>query len=143
MMPANIVAIADAITAELNGNTFSQPFTAQRLYLPIYDLKTMSELKVSVVPKGLSTSSLDRSRDNFDYQIDVGIQKKTKNEMATIDAMMLLVEEISDYLRANPLASYPNARFISVENNQIYAPDHLETMMQFTSVLTLTYRLWR
>ena len=142
-MPANIDAIADAITAELNGNSFSKPFTAQRLYLPIYDLKTMSGLKVSVVPKGLSTSSLDRSRDNFDYQIDVGIQKKTKNEMATIDAMMLLVEEISDYLRANPLASYPNARFISVENNQIYAPDHLETMMQFTSVLTLTYRLWR
>jgi hypothetical protein len=142
-MPANIVAIADAITAELNGNSFSQPFTAQRLYLPIYDLKTMSDLKVSVVPKGLSTSSLDRTRDNFDYQIDVGIQKKTKNEIATIDALILLVEEISDYFRANRLASYPGARFISVENSQIYAPDHLETMMQFTSVVTLTYRLWR
>jgi hypothetical protein len=142
-MPANIVAIADAITAELNGNSFSQPFTAQRLYLPIYDLKTMSDLKVSVVPKGLSTSSLDRTRDNFDYQIDVGIQKKTKNEIGTIDALILLVEQISDYFRANPLASYPGARFISVENSQIYAPDHLETMMQFTSVVTLTYRLWR
>jgi hypothetical protein len=142
-MPANIVAISDAITAELNGNSFSQPFTAQRLYLPIYDLKTMSDLKVSVVPKGLNTSSLDRTRDNFDYQIDVGIQKKTKNEIATIDALILLVEQISDYFRANPLASYPGARFISVENSQIYAPDHLETMMQFTSVVTLTYRLWR
>ena len=142
-MPANIVAISDAITAELNGNSFSQPFTAQRLYLPIYDLKTMSDLKVSVVPKGLNTSSLDRTRDNFDYQIDVGIQKKTKNEIATIDALILLVEEISDYFRANPLASYPGARFISIENSQIYAPDHLETMMQFTSVVTLTYRLWR
>ena len=142
-MPANIVAISDAITAELNGNSFSQPFTAQRLYLPIYDLKTMSDLKVSVVPKGLSTSSLDRTRDNFDYQIDVGIQKKTKNEIATIDALILLVEQISDYFRANPLASYPGARFISIENSQIYAPDHLETMMQFTSVVTLTYRLWR
>ena len=142
-MPANIVAIADSITAELNGNSFSQPFTAQRLYLPIFDRKTMSVLKVSVVPKGLNTSSLDRTRDNFDYQIDVGIQKKTKNEIATIDALILLVEEISDYFRANPLASYPGARFISVENSQIYAPDHLETMMQFTSVVTLTYRLWR
>ena len=143
MMPANIVAIADAITAELNGNAFSQPFTAQRQYLPIYDLKTMSGLKVSVVPKGLSTSSLDRSRDNFDYQIDVGIQKKTKNQISTIDALMLLVEEIGDYFRAHPLASYPGARFINVENTPIYAQDHLETMMQFTSVLTLTYRLVR
>jgi hypothetical protein len=143
MMPANIVAIADAITAELNGNAFSQPFTAQRQYLPIYDLKTMSDLKVTVVPKGLTSSSLDRSRDNFDYQIDVGIQKKTKNQISTIDALMLLVEEIGDYFRAHPLASYPGARFINVENTPIYAQDHLETMMQFTSVLTLTYRLVR
>ncbi|MFZ4081282.1 MAG: hypothetical protein ACOYKN_08645 [Pirellula sp.] len=142
-MPANIVAIADAITAELNGNAFSQPFTAQRQYLPIYDLKSMSELKVTVVPKGLVSSSLDRSRDNFDYQIDVGIQKKTQNQIATIDALMLLVEQISDYFRSNPLSSYPGARFISVENTPIYAPDHLETMLQFTSVLTLTYRLVR
>jgi hypothetical protein len=142
-MPANIVAIADAITAELNGNAFSQPFTAQRQYLPIYDLKSMSELKVTVVPKGLVSSSLDRSRDNFDYQIDVGIQKKTQNQIATIDALMLLVEQISDYFRSNPLSSYPGARFISVENTPIYAPDHLETMLQFTSVLTLTYRLMR
>ena len=142
-MPANIVAIADAITAELNGNAFSQPFTAQRQYLPIYDLKSMSELKVTVVPKGLVSSSLDRSRDNFDYQIDVGIQKKTQNQIATIDALMLLVEQISDYFRSNPQSSYPGARFISVENTPIYAPDHLETMLQFTSVLTLTYRLVR
>ena len=142
-MPANIVAIADAITAELNGNAFSQPFTAQRQYLPIYDLKSVSDLKVTVVPKGLVSSSLDRSRDNFDYQIDVGIQKKTQNQIATIDALMLLVEQISDYFRSNPLSSYPGARFISVENTPIYAPDHLETMLQFTSVLTLTYRLVR
>ena len=142
-MPANIVAIADAITAELNGNAFSQPFTAQRQYLPIYDLKSVSDLKVTVVPKGLVSSSLDRSRDNFDYQIDVGIQKKTQNQIATIDSLMLLVEQISDYFRSNPLSSYPGARFISVENTPIYAPDHLETMLQFTSVLTLTYRLVR
>jgi hypothetical protein len=142
-MPANVVAIADAITAELNGNSFNQPFTAQRLYLPIYDLKSMSDLKVTVVPKGVTSSSLDRSRDNFDYQVDVGIQKKVPNQVATIDALMLLVEEIGDYFRSNPLSSYPGARFMNVENSLLYAPDHLQEMLQFTSVLTLTYRLVR
>jgi hypothetical protein len=142
-MPANIVAIADAITAELNGNAFSQPFTAQRQYLPIYDLRSMSDLKVTVVPKGVTSSSLDRSRDNFDYQVDVGIQKKVPNQVATIDALMLLVEQIGDYFRGNRLSSYPNARFMNVENSLLYAPDHLQEMLQFTSVLTLTYRLVR
>jgi hypothetical protein len=142
-MPANVVAIADAITAELNGNSFSQPFTAQRLYLPIYDLKSMSDLRVTVVPKGVTSSSLDRSRDNFDYQVDVGIQKKVPNQIATIDALMLLVEQIGDYFRSNPLSSYPGARFMNVENSLLYAPDHLQEMLQFTSVLTLTYRLVR
>jgi hypothetical protein len=142
-MSANVVAIADAITAELNGNVFSQPFTAQRQYLPIYDLKSMSDLRVTVVPKGVTSSSLDRSRDNFDYQVDVGIQKKVPNQIATIDALMLLVEQIGDYFRSNPLSSYPGARFMNVENSLLYAPDHLQEMLQFTSVLTLTYRLVR
>ena len=142
-MSANVVAIADAITAELNGNAFSQPFTAQRQYLPIYDLKSMSDLRVTVVPKGVTSSSLDRSRDNFDYQVDVGIQKKVPNQIATIDALMLLVEQIGDYFRSNPLSSYPGARFMNVENSLLYAPDHLQEMLQFTSVLTLTYRLVR
>jgi len=86
-MPASIVAIADAVTAELNGNSFSQPFTAQRLYLPVFDLQGMSQLKVTVVPKGIISASLDRSRDSLDYQIDVAVQKKTPNEIEAIDLL--------------------------------------------------------
>ena len=142
-MPASIVAIADAVTAELNGNSFSQSFTAQRLYLPVFDLQGMSTLKVTVVPKGITSQSLDRSRDSFDYQIDVAVQKKTSNEIVAIDSLMLLVEEIGDYFRSNPLSSFPGARCTNVENLPVYAPDHLQELRQFTSVLTLTFRLWR
>ena len=142
-MSASIVAIADAVTAELNGNTFSQPFTAQRLYLPIFDLQSMADLKVTVVPRGISSSSLDRSRDSFDYQIDVAVQKKTPNDVASIDPLLLLVEEIGDHFRSNVLASFPGARCTNVENTPVYAPDHLHELRQFTSVLTLTFRLWR
>ena len=142
-MPASIVAIADAVTAELNGNTFTQTFTAQRLYLPVFDLQSMSDLKVTVVPKGITSSSLDRSRDNFDYQIDVAVQKKVNSQIELIDSLMRLVEEIGDYFRSNPLSSYPGARCTNVENTPVYAQDHLQELRQFTSVLTLTFRLWR
>jgi hypothetical protein len=142
-MSASIVAIADAVTAELNGNTFTQTFTAQRLYLPVFDLQSMAELKVTVVPKGITSSSLDRSRDNFDYQIDVAVQKKVNSQIEVIDSLMRLVEEIGDYFRSNPLSSYPGARCTNVENTPVYAQDHLQELRQFTSVLTLTFRLWR
>ena len=142
-MPACVVAIAEAVTAELNGNAFGQPFTAQRLYLPTFDLQSMSELKVTVVPKGITSASLDRSRDSFDYQIDVAIQKKVPSQVETIDSLMLLVEEIGDHFRTNPLSSFPGARCVNVENRPVYAPDHLQELRQFTSVITLTFRLWR
>ena len=142
-MSASIVAIADAVTAELNGNTFTQTFTAQRLYLPVFDLQSMSDLKVTVVPKGITSSSLDRSRDNFDYQIDVAVQKKVNSQIEVMDSLMRLVEEIGDYFRSNPLSSYPGARCTNVENTPVYAQDHLQELRQFTSVLTLTFRLWR
>ncbi len=142
-MPASIVAIADAVTAELNGSSFSQPFVAQRSYVPTYDLQTMNDLKVTVVPKGISSVSLDRSRDSFDYQVDVAVQKKTLIQLDVVDPLMLLVEEIADHFRTNLLVSFPGARFMNVENSPVFAPDHLQELRQFTSVLTLTFRLWR
>jgi hypothetical protein len=142
-MPAQIVAIADAVTAELNGTTFSQPIVAQRHYLPTFDLQAMTDLKVTVVPRGISSESLDRSRDSFDYRIDVAIQKKTKVQVEFIDPLMQLVEEIADHFRSNPLSSYPGARCMNIENTPVFAPDHLQELRQFTSVLTLTFRLWR
>jgi hypothetical protein len=142
-MPAQIVAIAEAVTAELNGTTFSQPIVAQRQYLPTFDLQAMTDLKVTVVPRGISSESLDRSRDSFDYRIDVAIQKKTKLQVEIIDPLMQLVEEIADHFRSNPLSSYPGARCMNVENTPVFAPDHMQELRQFTSVLTLTFRLWR
>ncbi|MBU6239948.1 MAG: hypothetical protein KGQ51_19205 [Planctomycetes bacterium] len=142
-MPANIVAIADAVTAELNGTVFSQPFVAQRSYVPTYDLQSMNDLKVTVVPKALSNVALDRSRDSYEYLIDVAVQKKTTAQPDSVDPLMLLVEEIADHLRAQPLASFPGARCMNVENSPVFAPDHLQELRQFTSVLTLTFRLWR
>jgi hypothetical protein len=142
-MPATIIAIADAVTAELNGTSFSQSFVAQRSYVPTYDMQSMNDLKVTVVPKSLSSVSLDRSRDSYDYQIDVAVQRKSLPQPDAVDPLMELVEEIADHFRSNPLASYPGARFMNVENAPVFAPDHLQELRQFTSVLTLTFRLWR
>lgn len=140
---ATIIQIADAVVVLLNATTFSQPLTATRHYAPSFKLPDMKELHVTVVPRAISSTSLDRSRDTFSYEIDVAVQKKTDMAQATLDALMTLVEEIADHFRAGPLASFPGARCMDVKNSPVFSQEHLDEFRQFTSVLTLTFRVVR
>lgn len=142
-MPASIIAVADAVTAELNATAFSQPFTAARHYEPTFELSAMSTLRVSVVPRSLTSKTLDRSRDSFDFEIDVAVQKKPDPTLANLDELMELVEEITDHLRLSPLSTLPDVRCMEVANAPVYALEHLQEFRQFTSVITLTYRKYR
>ena len=141
---AVITDIADAVVTELNGHTFSQPLTAVRYYRPVFDLAEMSALHVSVVPKAVAIERLNRSRHQEDYQVDVAVQKKVDAvDNATLDPLTALVQEVADFLRGRRLAAYPGAVCVGVRNEPIYAPEHLDDLRQFTSVLTLTYRVVR
>jgi len=141
---AVITDVADAIVAELNAATFSQPVTAARHYLAQFDLKEMQTLHVTVVPKAVVLASSDRSRGQGDYSVDVAVQKKFETDAnVELDPLTNLAEKIADHFRAKRLASYPNAAWIKTEQSVLYAPEHIEELRQFTSVLTFTYRVLR
>jgi len=140
---AVIVDVADAVTQELNQPAFALPAPATRMYLPRFELAEMTTLHVTVVPRSLAGKSLDRHRDTFDYRIDIAVQQKVEPAVATLDTLMSMVERIADHFRGRPLASYPMARCVEVENTPVYAPEHLDQFRQFTSVITLTLRVWR
>ena len=141
---AIIADIADAVAAEINAGSFSQSLTAERLYLPVFDLKEMQDLRVTVVPKSLLTLPGGRAHNQHDYAIDVAVQKKLQAaDNAEIDDLMTLVDEIADHLRFKRLSSYPNAIWLKTENQPVYAPEHLHELRQFTSILTFTFRLMR
>jgi hypothetical protein len=142
-MAAVILDLADAVVDQLNAATLSQAFTAERLYAPLEDLETLSALKVTVVPRSLASRPLSRAWDSFDYQLDIGVQQKTDLSEAMLDGLMLLVEEIVDLLRPGPLTSYPAGRVVDVANQPIWAADHLNEKHVFTSVITLTIKVWR
>jgi hypothetical protein len=142
-MPATILDLADAVVEQLNTTPFSQPLVAVRHYQPLFELSEMAELRVSVVPRSVASKALDRGRDDFDFKIDVAVQRKVEPSKENLDALMELVEEIADHLRSHRLVSFPQARCIEVANEPVYAMEHLEEFRQFTSVLTLTYRVWR
>ena len=60
---------------------------------------------------------------------------------------MTLVEELADHLRFGTLELKhpPSAKavWIRTENAPVYAPEHVDQLRQFTSVLTVTYRIMR
>jgi len=140
-----ITEIADAVVAALNSGTFSQPFTAQRLYVPNFDLKDMKDLHVSVVPRGVELSTASRSLLQHDVQIDVAVQKKlpadTAGDMAVTDELMGLTQEIADFLRN--VGNFGDAQWVKTENKPVYSSEHLEQLRQFSSVLILTLRMLR
>ena len=141
---AVITDIADAIVAELNGATFSQPVTAVRSYLPQYDLTEMQNLHVTVVPKGVVLGSADRSRGQGDYSVDVAVQRKfAAGDNADLDGLTNLVEEIINHFRGRRLDSYPDAAWLKTEQTVLYAPEHMAELRQFTSIVTFTYRVLR
>ena len=141
---AVVTDIADAVVAELNAATFSQTVAAERHYLPQFELPEMKTLHVTVVPKGILLGTSDRARGQGDYSVDVAVQKKFETgDNAELDPHVALVEEIADHFRGRRLPSYPNAAWLKTEQTVLYAPEHIDELRQFTSVLTLTYRVVR
>ncbi len=139
---STLIAIADAVTASLNAGSFGQPFTAERLYQPAFELADLADLRVSVVPKGVTIATASRDGSYFDCAVDVGIQKKITDD-AEIDGLVDLAEEIADHLRMKRLDDVPEAVWLSIEHEPVVAAEHLEQQRALTSILTVTYRIRR
>ncbi|MEP0848610.1 MAG: hypothetical protein HRF50_17530 [Phycisphaerae bacterium] len=141
---STLINIADAVVTSLNAASFSQEVDAERRYRPTFELAELDALRVSVVPKSLAITGATRAANYFDCAIDVGVQKKIDpDEPAELDTMMNLVEEIADHLRMKRLSDAPEAAWLSIENEPVFAPEHLDQQRVFTSVLTVRYRVPR
>ena len=139
---STLIAIADAVTASLNAGSFGQPFTAERLYQPAFELADLADLKVSVVPKGVTIATASRDGSYFECAVDVGIQKKVADD-AEIDGLVDFAEKIADHLRMKRLHDVPEAVWLSIEHEPVVAAEHLEQQRALTSILTVTYRVRR
>ena len=144
MADSTIIALADAVVASLNAGPFSLPVTVQRGYRPAVELPDLAAVKVTVIPKSLAISAATRADGFYDCAIDIGVQRKVNaDDGPTLDGLMHLVEEIADRLRLHRLEAFPGAAWLAIENDPIFAPDHLEKERVFTSVVTVTYRVRR
>jgi len=142
-----VTTIADAVVATINASGLLDGFpgaVAERSYLPRYELREMQALRVTVVPKAMTTSAATRSHASHDITVDVAVQKKLGNvgqAQAQQDGLMDLSEQIAAYLRRTPLVGQPNVRWVQTDHTVIYATEHLEQMRQFTAVAAITFRV--
>ena len=143
-MPSELLQVADAVVAALKGAELSQEFEAQRLYRPEFELPEMATLHVTVVPKGIEVKPEARGKATYEYKVDVGVQKRfEKGDATELDPLMQLVEEIAGLFRLSRLAAFPQAVWVKTEHAPVFAPEHMEGLRQFTSILTFTFRVVR
>jgi len=140
---AVIILIADAVTTALNAATLSKSFVATRAYVPVYEVCDFASLKVTVVPRGMTSVALTRRSEDEDYQIDIAVQMRVPKEPADIDPYMDLSQEIRDLFRGKHLDGYSQALCVANANEPIYDPLHLDEKQIFTSVIRLTFRVAR
>ena len=137
-----ITTVADAVVAELNSKTFSLPFTAQRHYQPHYELKDLKSLHVTVIPNSLTTGNLGRGVQQQEVAIDIAVQQKlTRETHADLDPLLALAEEIAESFQAKRLTAYPAAIWKQTDFRAIYSAEHLHQNRQFTSVMTITFKI--
>lgn len=145
-MSSQIILVAEAVKDVINAATFSSgspTFTATRGYVPEFKLEDMTTAHVTVIPREIAVENTSRGQAGETYSIDIAIQQRPEGETnALFDVLSLLVEEIMDILQRTRLSS-PSAMCTSVAVNPIYSPEHIRNWMQFTSVITAEYKLFR
>lgn len=121
------------------------PLIAERSYLPIVELKDLGARKIFVVPKATDEKVKARGVDHDDFQLDVGVlEKLTNTDVATVDPIATLTEQIKGLWRPGGElrdAAVSGCDWIKMEHGNLFLPEHLQLLSQWTSVFTVTYRI--
>lgn len=146
-MPLEINDVARALVDVLNGVQLSTPFEAVFAYVPIYDLKDMKDLKVTVVPHGEERETADRVTTHREFLVDVGVQQKVDpDDPVVMGGLMTLAAEIANLFGPDAntdLQTTPTAHWTGTKRIPVYDPQHLVELRQFTSIIQFKFEVWQ
>lgn len=138
-----VITLADAVVAELNAGTYSQSFTAERAYVPRFDADSGDVLQVQVVPRTDAEAEQTAGIDVREIVIQVGIFKRlvdpVAGEVAEIDALMDLCEEIRGELNRVRLGETDEAVCVATTHDPIYSMEDIDERRVFLTVLAFTF----
>lgn len=133
--------LADQVVQTLNAGNYGIAFTAVKTLFPFYELKDLADLKVTVVPKSVNMAVSTRTKDEFDYQIDIAIQKAIKSpDDAEVNSLMELSMAVAKDFRARVYSDL-NAICLKQSIDPLYSVEHIQPPSVFTSVITLNFKV--
>ena len=111
--------------------------------LPGVELDKLTAVpRVSVVPKSVQPQHMTRSGRADNITIDIGVQAKiTGNPETDVPKLCRLVRTLLDFMWGRALAHAPEAAFMDAGIDPVYAPEHLQQLRVFTSVVSVTYKV--
>ena len=137
----NAIDLADQVVLTLNESDCEPAFTAVRKLFPFYELKDLSNLKVTVVPKSLSITASSRNSSELDYQVDIAIQKTVKTpDDPEVNALMELTLAIAKSFRKKIYEDIGAVCF-KQSIDPLYSIEHIQPPSVFTSVVTLDFKV--
>jgi len=147
-MANTAITIADEVVKTLNTieDEDDRLFTAVRSLFPFYELKDLSSLRVTVVPKSVDIQSFSRSSSEFDYQIDIAFQKSVKSpddpEVSTLaDLVLSTAKGFRGKVYSGVGAGVGINAICSKVGILLYSAEHIQPPSVFTSVITLNFKV--
>jgi hypothetical protein len=135
------VDLANAVLAKLNAASWSQAFTATLAWVPEFDKKDLSTLRVTVTPLGYTQVRATRAKVEEDHQVGIAVQKSISSE-SDVAALVYLLQELGDWFIWNAPPTYTTAKPVTGE----YIPadrDRLKVDRVFLGTITLNYKVIR
>lgn len=134
---------ADAVLGRLATLSPGQPFTAVRAYYPVRDRDQLSQLTVTVMPRGIERTLNARGLEQVDYLVEIGVQKKLDgpDDDAQVASMAAVVEQVAGHVAAREyLGGAASAVEATVES--LMSEDHMTSMRVYTGVVSVRLRAW-
>ena len=144
MADAVSVQIAKAVVARLNAGEYDTDFTAVRRRLVEWDRDELVDLQVSVVSGDVASEPGNRTKDQNDHEIHIGLQQLVDPlDLTVVDGLELLAEQIRDRLRGVPLTiASGRANWLRAEYRVPWDPGSLK-QSEYLGLVVVSYRVVR
>ena len=111
--------------------------------LPGVELDKLTAVpQLTVVPKSVQPQHMTRAGRADNITIDIGVQAKiTGRPEEDVPKLCRLARAVLDYMWGLKLTREPEAVFMDAGIDPVYAPEHLQQLRVFTSVVSVTYKV--
>lgn len=134
--------IADAIVTSLNAASLSISFTATRQNVADVELKDMSGIVVSVVPRSKTTERINRIQWREEHEILIYLQKKLDqtSDETQLDTLRTFAEEVEDHLKT-ATSRMGGAALVELNRESIFDAEAIVERQQFEARIAGMYHI--